>query len=95
MLFADNSLLFCPATSSKCTHLLNILGSYEQGSGQAINRQKTALSFSPNTEQVVREDIQRMLNAQVVSEFEKYWGLPMVRGQKQNEHLQRSSGENS
>lgn len=93
MLFADNSLLFCLATSSECTRLIDILGSYEQTSGQAINRQKTTLFFNPNTKQVVREDIQRMLNAQVVSEFEK--NIWAGRGQKQNEHLQRSSEENS
>ena len=53
---------------------------FEQASGQAINRQKTALFFSPNTEPRLREDIRAMFDAQVVTEFEKYLGLPMVGG---------------
>lgn len=43
----------------------------------------------------MREDIQHKLNTQVVLEFEKIFGLADGKGQNQNEHLQRSSGENS
>ena len=80
LLFADDSLLFCPATPTDCNRLIQILSTYEQASGQAINRQKTALFFSPNTNVTVRERIRSMLNARIVSEFEKYLGLPMVGG---------------
>ena len=78
LLFADNSLLFCPATPIECTCLLNILAAYEQASGQAINWQKMALFFNPNTKPGVREDIRAMFDAQVVTKFEKYLGLLMV-----------------
>ena len=67
LLFADDSLLFCPAILSDCSHLLHILGSYEQASGQGINRQKTVLFFSPNMAMEVRENIHNMLNAQIVT----------------------------
>lgn len=80
MLFADDSLLFCPAIPSDCSHLLHILGSYEQASGKGINRQKTALFFSPNMAMEVRENIRNMLNAQIVTQFKKYLGLSMVGG---------------
>jgi len=50
LLFADDSLLFCPATPTEWRRLLHILGTYERASGQAINRQKMALFFSPNTD---------------------------------------------
>ena len=74
LFFADDSLLFCPATPLECTRLFNILTTYEQASGQAINQQKTTIFFSPNTKPEIREEIRRMFNAQVVTTFEKYLG---------------------
>lgn len=53
---------------------------YEGASGQAINRQKTTLFFSPNTNQGVKQAIQTMLGAQIMTNCEKYLGLPMVGG---------------
>ena len=50
LFFADDNLLFCRATSQECTHILEILKQYEEASGQQINRGKTQLFFSPNTE---------------------------------------------
>ena len=49
-------------------------------SGQAINRQKTALSFSRNTSPEVKEEIRSLLGAQVMHDCERYLGLPMVGG---------------
>ena len=46
LLFVDDSLLFCEASVGECQCLLDILGQYEEASGQAINRQKTSLFFS-------------------------------------------------
>jgi len=67
LLFTDDSLLFCEATSSECRSLLDILALYERASGQAINRQKATLFFSPNTKQQVKLTIQNMLGAQVMT----------------------------
>ena len=58
LLFADDSLLFCRATMEECQRLLDLLGTYEAASGQAINRQKTSLFFSTNTKPDVRRAIQ-------------------------------------
>ena len=80
LLFVDDSVLFCQATVEKCQRLLAILSKYEVASGQAINRQKTTLFFNKNTEQEVRNDIQQILGALVMSECEKYLGLPMPSG---------------
>lgn len=57
---------------------MHILGRYEQASGQAINRQKTTLFFSPNTRPNLREEIYPIFGAQIIFDFEKYLGLPMV-----------------
>lgn len=49
LLFADDSLLFCKATTQECQKVLEILSSYEGVSGQRLNRDKTALFFSKST----------------------------------------------
>ena len=61
LLFKDDNLLFCETTTAECRNLIDILESYKRASGQAINRQKTTLYFSPNTSQRVKLDIQNML----------------------------------
>ena len=80
LLFADDSLLFCEARVTECQNLLNILAQYEQALGQAINWQKTTLFFSRNTQLEVKNEIRDMLGAQILSDCEKYLGLPMVGG---------------
>ena len=71
LLFIDDSLLFCEATTSECRSLLDILALYERASGQALNRQKTTLFFSPNTKQEEKLTIQNMLGAQVMTNCER------------------------
>ena len=80
LLFADDSLLFCEATTVECQNLLDILESYEKALGQAINRQKTTLFFSLKTRPQVKEEIRDMLGAQIITNCERYLGLPMVGG---------------
>ncbi|KAL5573647.1 hypothetical protein UlMin_023244 [Ulmus minor] len=49
LFFADDSLIFCKAKLSEATHLKSCLNSYAKASGQLINFDKSAFSFSPNT----------------------------------------------
>ena len=60
--------------------MLDILTQYEEASGQAINKVKTTLFFSQNTSRREKEAIQNLIGAQVMTNCEKYLGLPMVRG---------------
>ena len=80
LLFADDSLLFCKATVGECQQLLSILGQHEATSGQAINRQKTSLFFSKNTNPKIRRLIQQQMGARVMTNSDKYLGLPMICG---------------
>ena len=80
LLFVDDNLLFCQATVEDCQQLKTILEQYESASGQSINRSKIALFFSRNTRAEVRTTIQGILGAQVITDCEKYLGLPMVIG---------------
>lgn len=47
---------------------------------QSINKQKTTIFFSKNTSQRNKEEIQNLWRAQVMTNCEKYLGLPMVGG---------------
>ena len=80
LLFADDSLLFCKAMVGECQQLLSILGQYEAASGQAINCQKTSLFFSKNTNPEIRRLIQQQMGARVMTNSDKYLGLPMTCG---------------
>ena len=48
LLFADDNLVFCRAFVSECIKIQSILYSYEQASGQSINRGKANIFFSTN-----------------------------------------------
>ena len=83
--FADDSVLFCRAKQTECQFILNFLATYERGSGQKINKDKTNLFFSTNTSPDVQESIQQLLGMPSIRNFEKYLGLLalMGRGKKQ------------
>lgn len=60
--------------------MLNILGQYEATLGQAINHQKPSLFFSKNTKPDVKRTIQHMLGAKIMTDSDRYLGLPMATG---------------
>ena len=80
LFFADDSLLFCQANDNDCQAVLDILDTYEQASGQQINRGKTQLFFSTNIEQHIRNKISDLFGVPAVSQYEKYLGLPSFVG---------------
>ena len=80
LLFADDSLIFCRAKTNECEKLLEILATYEQASGQQINRDKTTLIFSKSTSHHMQVSIQEALGVPVVKQYEKYLGLPSFIG---------------
>ena len=53
---------------------------YEESSGQQLNRSKTSLFFSPNTDHDTKEAIKAMFGAQVIKPHESYLGLPSLVG---------------
>ena len=80
LLFADDNLLFCQATMEEGQRLLQLLEQYEATSSQAINQQKTTLFFSKNTKQEVKESLKQLFGARIMTEYERYLGLPMATG---------------
>jgi hypothetical protein len=80
LFFADDSIIFCNATTGECEALLALLKTYEHALGQKINCEKTALFFSHNTQPDCRQIILNLFGTSTTIQFEKYLGLPPVIG---------------
>ena len=80
LFFADDSLIFSRATVKECQEIQRILQVYEASSGQKLNRSKTSLFFSRNTENATKEAIKTMFGAQLIKPHESYLGLPSLVG---------------
>ena len=65
LFFADDSLLFCKATTNEVMCIQDILTTYELASGQQVNRQKTTLFFSKSTPRLIQNNIQAMLGVPI------------------------------
>ena len=75
LFFADDSLLFCRATTQECEKVMDILSSYEKVSGQKLNRDKTALLFSKSTPTDTQRQIMETLGVHELKQYEDYLGL--------------------
>ena len=62
----DDSLLFCKATFEECGKVMQILSTYEEASGQKINKNKIILFFSRSTKENIREIIKGVLGVQEI-----------------------------
>ena len=58
LFFADDCLIFYRSTLEEYHKIQDLLGYYEVASGQMINKDKTTLFFSKNTEELSQVAIQ-------------------------------------
>lgn len=80
LLFADNSILFCKADVESREVIKGVLDRYEKVSGQRINLQKSAVSFSPNLTEEVRDSIVNCLGLSLSITQDVYLELPSFVG---------------
>ena len=80
LFFADNTLLFCRATTHDCQKVMDILLSYERVSGQKLNRDKITLFFSKSTLSEMQRQIMEALRVNELKQYEEYLGLPAMVG---------------
>ena len=85
LLFADDSLLFCRATIEEFRKIMEILEIYEEGSGQKVNKNKTAIFFSKSSPEGTKDEIKEALSLQEIVHYDKYLGLPSLVGRKKRE----------
>lgn len=76
LLFADDSLIFCKAQPQQCYAILNTLKDYEAASGQAVNFQKSAITFGKGISKDIKDFIIRIMGIPKVGGFGKNLGLP-------------------
>ena len=77
LLFANDSLILIRANEGDCGHLQNILQLYEDCSGQAINKAKSAILFSRNTKVQQKKIVGDVLQVTKETMNERYLGLPV------------------
>lgn len=76
--FADDTMIFCRATDEEASALKGILDLYAKASGRAINFDKSSMTFSKRTSTAKRNHIGQLLGVQVVSQHDKYLGMPAI-----------------
>ena len=69
LLFADDSLLFCRASSNEVEEIADILQVYAKASGQSINLEKSSMLLSTNTPCDKKEEIKETLGVKEVDRF--------------------------
>ena len=84
LFFADVCLIFCRSTLEECNKIQELLAIYETASGQMINKEKTTLFFSRNTDEATQEALKVALSVLVIRHYKKYLGLPSFVGQDRN-----------
>lgn len=77
LLFASDSLVFYKANVEEKKNLQHLLNTYEMVSGQYINKEKTALTFSWNVLSMKQNAIQDLWGIQNSQQHKKYSGLQL------------------
>lgn len=80
LLFTNNILIFCNATSTVSTQLLDTLQTYAKALGQCVNNEKTQMVFNHNVRDQDKEAIQSFWGVRGHQQYEKYLGLPSIIG---------------
>ena len=80
LMFADDSISFCRATSGEVAVINEVLQTYANASGQCINMEKSSIYFNSNTQDGQKSEIVSMLGVKVVDRFKSYLGLPTLVG---------------
>ena len=82
LLFADDSLLFCRADPRCFAALRTILDTYEKGSGQLVNLEKSAFCCSRNIPEGETTIISGMIGIPYTREMKYYLGMPIRAGRQ-------------
>lgn len=84
LFFTDDIILFYSTNGEENRRIQELLVTYEQASGQQINKAKTSIFFSKNVATRVKEEIMATWDVHKIQPLEKYLGLPSMIGKKKN-----------
>lgn len=85
LLFADDTMFFCQSKPSCVSALMKILATYEAVSGQKINPQKSAITFSAKTPAATRARVKESMEISLEGGIGKYLGLPEQFGRRKRD----------
>lgn len=85
LLFADDTMFFSSTDPRSCASLIAILKKYEEASGQFINLDKSAITFSSKTPGEARRRVREQLQILNEGGIGKYLGLPEHFGRKKRD----------
>ena len=78
-------MFFCQSSPSSCAKLKDILWEYEQASGQKINKEKSAITFSSRTSAETIENVKSLMGISKEGGNGKYLGLPEHFGRRKKD----------
>ncbi|CAA7031134.1 unnamed protein product [Microthlaspi erraticum] len=85
LLFADDTMFFCRSDPHSCDELMRIIHKYETASGQKINKEKSAITFSSKTAASTKDRVKIRLGIQKEGGLGKYLGLPEHFGRRKKD----------
>jgi hypothetical protein len=88
LLFADDCLIFTQASAAGAARLHNILEVYREGSGQLVNKAKSAIFFSGNCNDEMKHEVFEATGIPTEALVEKYLGLPTALGRSTEEEFE-------
>jgi hypothetical protein len=88
LLFADDCLVFSQASANGAERLHNILETYRIGSGQLVNRSKSAVFFSANCTEEMKQEVHEFSGIEAEALVEKYLGLPTALGRSADDQFE-------
>jgi hypothetical protein len=80
LLFVDGCLIFTQASRRRADRISEILELYYKGSGQLVNKNKSAIFFSGNYVLSAKQEVHKALQIPTETLGEKYMGLPTAVG---------------
>lgn len=80
LFFTNDCLLLFRSSLEECEKIQELLAIYENASRQMVNKDKTTLFFSKNTEEDIKKTIKLSLGVPAIQHYEKYLGLPSFVG---------------
>jgi len=80
LLFADDCIVFTEASQRGAARLQEILNTYSRGSGQLVNKEKSAVFFSNNCADEAKDEVRSTLQIVTEALAEKYLGAAYCLG---------------
>lgn len=85
LMFADDAIFFLDGNLTECQNLAQILSQYCYAAGQAINLNKSGVSFSANCPEALKHNLATQLRVPILQKTGTYLGIPTDWGRSKKE----------